>query len=224
MEPYIGSVFPWPMNWAPRGFFLCEGQILPISQYTPLFAIIGTYYGGNGTTTFALPDLRGSVVIGAGQGPGLSDYVIGETGGEPSISLIQSELPAHVHSLTGITAPVTTAAVGTIPNINSGITAGLPTSSASNSLTPGSNSVPGVAPIVSAMPEDNNIYGAPDNTATMPVSASITPNQPLNITQATNTVTGVLNPSGGSQAHNNMQPFSVVNYIIAYQGMFPSFG
>lgn len=223
MEPYIGSVFPWPMNWAPRGFMLCEGQILPISQYTTLFAIIGTYYGGNGTTTFALPDMRGAVAVGAGQGIGLSDYVIGETGGIDSMSLIITELPLHTHPLTGITAPVTNPAVCTVPDINSGITASLVTSTGTTATTPGGNNVPGVAASLSAMPEDNNIYGAPDSSASMPVTVNITPNQALNITPTSNSVTGVLSPAGSSTPHNNMQPFTVVNYIIAYQGIFPSF-
>lgn len=96
--PFIGEIRVFPYSFAPRGWVFCNGQILPILQNTALFSLIGTYYGGNGTTNFGLPDLRGRVPLHAGQGPGLSDYVIGEQTGEANHTLIASEVPAHNHS------------------------------------------------------------------------------------------------------------------------------
>ena len=87
-------------NFAPKGWAFCDGQVLPISQNTALFSLLGTTYGGNGTSTFALPNLQGSQAIGAGQGPGLSLRDLGETSGETTVTLTPSELPAHTHTLS----------------------------------------------------------------------------------------------------------------------------
>jgi microcystin-dependent protein len=96
---FVGEIRPFGFNFAPTGWALCAGQLLPISQNTALFSLIGTYYGGNGTSTFALPNLQGSIPLGQGQGPGLSNYVIGEQGGSPNVTLLSSELPGHTHTL-----------------------------------------------------------------------------------------------------------------------------
>lgn len=98
-EPFIGQIVMFGGNFAPRGWALCDGQLLPISQYSALFSILGTTYGGDGRTTFALPDLRGRVSIHAGDGPGLSDYSLGQKGGAETNTLTTSNLPAHSHSL-----------------------------------------------------------------------------------------------------------------------------
>ena len=86
-------------NFPPRGWAFCDGQILPISQNTALFSLLGTYYGGDGKSTFALPDLLGSVPMATGQGPGLSDHFLGEMGGSDTVTLIQSEMPFHTLTL-----------------------------------------------------------------------------------------------------------------------------
>ena len=96
-EPYIGSIVMFAGNFAPRGWAFCAGQILPISQNTALFSILGTTYGGNGQTTFALPDLRSRNPVGAGQGPGLSNIDLGEVSGTESVTLLTSNMPAHNH-------------------------------------------------------------------------------------------------------------------------------
>jgi microcystin-dependent protein len=95
--PLLGSIIMFAGNFAPRGWALCNGQILPISQNTALFSILGTTYGGNGTTTFALPDLRGRVPVQQGQGPGLSPYTIGQSGGVENVTLLSNNMPIHNH-------------------------------------------------------------------------------------------------------------------------------
>jgi microcystin-dependent protein len=96
-EPFLGQIYLVPYNFAPRGFAFCAGQILPIAQNTALFSLLGTTYGGNGQTTFALPDLRGRVPVGTGQGPGLSNIDLGQVGGSETATLTQNQLPAHNH-------------------------------------------------------------------------------------------------------------------------------
>jgi microcystin-dependent protein len=96
-EPYIGEIFIVGFNFNPRGFSLCNGQIISIAQNTALFSILGTTYGGNGTSTFALPDLRGRVANSMGQGPGLSSYVLGEISGSENVTLTAAQMPVHNH-------------------------------------------------------------------------------------------------------------------------------
>jgi microcystin-dependent protein len=101
--PFIGQIAIVGFNFPPSGWALCNGQLLPISRYATLFSLIGTHYGGNGTSTFALPNLQGRVPIHQGKGPGLPDRVIGETGGREYFALTAAHLPAHTHALTGST-------------------------------------------------------------------------------------------------------------------------
>jgi microcystin-dependent protein len=98
MDAFIGSIMMFAGNFAPRGWALCEGQLLSISQNTALFSLLGTTYGGNGQTTFALPDLRGRVPVQAGQGPGLSNVDLGESAGVETVTLTQQTMPAHTHT------------------------------------------------------------------------------------------------------------------------------
>jgi microcystin-dependent protein len=98
VEPFLGEIMLFAGNFAPVGYLFCEGQLLPISQNTALFSILGTQYGGNGQTTFALPDLRGRVPIHAGQGPGLPLYDQGQIGGQATHTLTLAELPQHTHA------------------------------------------------------------------------------------------------------------------------------
>lgn len=100
-DPFVAEIRIFGFNFAPTGWAQCNGQILPISQNTALFSLLGTYYGGNGQTTFALPNLQNSAHIGVGQGAGLSLYDVGQVGGEPYVTLIQSEMPAHNHNPSG---------------------------------------------------------------------------------------------------------------------------
>jgi len=100
MDPYLGEIRNFAFNFAPIGWLQCQGQTLNINQYAALFSIIGTYYGGNGTTNFQLPNLQGIVPIGTGQGPGLSPFVQGQAGGETQHTLVTNEMPLHTHVLT----------------------------------------------------------------------------------------------------------------------------
>lgn len=100
-EELIGVIKMFAGNFNPRGYMLCQGQLLSIAQNTALFSILGTTYGGNGTSTFGLPDLRGRVPVGAGQGPGLQSVVLGEMAGQQTVTLLQTNMPAHTHPLTG---------------------------------------------------------------------------------------------------------------------------
>ncbi len=110
MEPFIGQIQPYGFNFAPKGWATCDGQILPIAQNTALFSLLGTTYGGNGQTTFALPDLRGRTMLHQGQGPGLTPRTMGESSGTETNTLITSNLPAHNHT---VQAPVNNASPNT---------------------------------------------------------------------------------------------------------------
>jgi microcystin-dependent protein len=174
MEGYLAEIRLFAGNFAPRGWAFCNGQILSIAQNTALFALIGTTYGGNGQTTFALPDLRGRTAVGPGQGPGLPAVNLGEMSGETTHTLIITEMPAHNHSAQ---------AAG---NSNSG-----------DSSSPNGNTW-------ATSTTRDNVY----------INAA--PNGPM----AANTVT--IGIAGGSQPHNNMQPYLGMNYIICIEGIFPS--
>lgn len=100
-SPFVAEIRIFGFNFAPTGWAFCDGQLLPISQNTALFSLLGTYYGGDGKSTFALPNMQGNAPIQTGQGPGLSERFLGEQAGEQFVTLLQSEMPAHNHSANG---------------------------------------------------------------------------------------------------------------------------
>ncbi len=100
-DPFVAEIRIFPFNFAPTGWAFCNGQLLPISQNTALFSLLGTTYGGDGKSTFALPNLQGASAMHPGQGPGLSLHDLGETGGSDTVTLLQSEIPSHRHTLRG---------------------------------------------------------------------------------------------------------------------------
>ncbi|QAY67085.1 phage tail protein [Paenibacillus protaetiae] len=121
MEPFLGEIRMFAGNYPPRGWALCNGQLLAISQNTALFSILGTTYGGDGRSNFALPNLQGSIPVHPGQGPGLSTRWLGETGGSPSESLLNSEIPQHAHTLNyGDSAVPQSAPNGALPSATRG--------------------------------------------------------------------------------------------------------
>jgi len=105
MEPMIGQIMLFAGGFAPRGWAKCEGQLLPVSQNSSLFAVIGANYGGDGISTFALPDLRGRAAVSAGQGPGLGQYNLGERVGQEQVALTEAQMPAHRHALNARLSP-----------------------------------------------------------------------------------------------------------------------
>jgi microcystin-dependent protein len=111
-DPFVAEIRIFAGNFAPRGWAVCNGQLMPISQNTALFSLLGTTYGGDGRTTFALPNLQGSAPLQEGQGAGLSQYFLGQSGGEPSVTLINTELPAHTHGVQATSNP------GSVPDPN----------------------------------------------------------------------------------------------------------
>jgi len=104
MDPFVAEIRIFPFNFAPKGWAFCDGQILPLSQNTALFSLLGTTYGGDGKSNFALPNMQGNASMHPGQGPGLSLHDLGETGGEEFVTLLESEIPSHNHTLRAIAA------------------------------------------------------------------------------------------------------------------------
>ena len=105
MDPFVAEIRIFPFNFAPKGWAFCDGQLLPLSQNTALFSLLGTTYGGDGKSNFALPDLQGNAPMHPGQGPGLSLHDLGETGGSDTVTLLESEIPSHSHGLMASTQP-----------------------------------------------------------------------------------------------------------------------
>ena len=168
-QPFLGEIRMFGFNFAPRGWAMCNGQLLAIAQNTALFALLGTTYGGNGQTTFALPNLQSRVPIHFGQGPGLSNYSLGQTAGQETVTLLTTQMPQHTHFVACHTDDAAT---------------GVP-----------SNAFPSASA--------QNIY-----------SPTATPNQFMG--------QSMLTPAGNGQPHNNIQPYLVLNFCIAMQGIFPS--
>src|SRR2546421_9600570 len=104
-SPFVAEIRMFAGNFAPTGWALCDGQLMPISQNTALFSLLGTYYGGDGKSTFGLPDLQGSAALQQGQGPGLSLYDLGETGGAQNVTLLTTEMPSHGHAMSAQNGP-----------------------------------------------------------------------------------------------------------------------
>lgn len=172
-DPFVAEIRIFGFNFAPRGWAFCDGQLLPISQNTALFSLLGTTYGGDGKSTFALPDLQGSAAMQPGQGQGLSLRDLGETGGSQFVTLLESEIPLHTHTMTAW---------------------------ASDPATLFGPNAAGTA----ILSRSNN--GAVYNQT---------------VAGATMMAPQALPPAGGSLPHNNMQPYLVLNFCIAMQGVYP---
>lgn len=193
-EPMLGEVRLFAGNFAPRGWALCQGQLLPINSNSALFSILGTTYGGDGRTTFGLPDLRGRVAVGVGNGPGLQRTDrIGVRGGVDSQILNQTHLPQHNH--------IATTTITNSPSVIS-------TDNAVNT-TPVTGDVPAVANFGPGLSTTTvKSFGPATNTIASPATTS--------------SATTQIGFTGNNQAFENRPPFLVINYIIALQGTFPS--
>lgn len=210
-EPLIASVDLWPLDWAPRGWVICSGQMLAVNQYTALYALLGTRYGGNGQTTFGVPDMRGRVPVGVGQGvyQGASNYVLAQIGGLEQITLIAAQAPlaAHTHT-TAVTDPVfaATATSSDKPGAHDGAR-GVVTSN-----TPVNN-----FPVALAAGVNNYATTSNANMGASSISVTVTLSK-------TSPGSVVVNPNGAAaaQAHENRMPFIALNYILATEGIYPS--
>lgn len=192
MEPFIAEIIMFGGNFAPRGWAFCNGQLLAISQNQALFSLLGTTYGGDGRTTFGLPDLRGRAPIHAGTGPGLPAYRLGERGGNPSATL-----PAHTHTATATVSeePVYTAQL--------------------KAYSEGGNLAdPAGARLANTGAFDKEYYKS-GTSVDMESDAIV-------LAKTGSTKITVENSNAGTLGASNMQPFLAINYIIALQGTFPS--
>lgn len=176
MNPFIAQIMLFAGNFAPRGWAFCHGQLLSISSNEALFSIIGTIYGGDGRTTFGLPDLRGRAAMHAGNGPGLTTRRLGQRSGTETNTLNALQLPSHNHNVSGA------------------IQLGAPSSQASGNGQ--------FLPVTTGA----NFYSDTKGNASLNAGA-------LNIN---------IGNTGGNQAVNNMQPYQVLNFIIALEGVYPS--
>jgi microcystin-dependent protein len=197
-EPYLGQIQPFAFYFNPRGWALCNGQQLNVNQNAALFALLSTTYGGNGSTTFNLPDLQGRVAIGQGQGPGLQNYVMGQKSGVAGATMTVAQMPMHTHTFTGSTGGVSMKA----------------------SSQNGSQGVPGAG-----TPAATTVGAAVDDGGSLSVFlyTDAAPDITLNTgSSGGGGGTGTIGNTGGSQPISLMQPVLAINYCIATVGIFPT--
>ncbi len=213
MEPFVGQLMLVGFNFAPRGYAAAAGQIMSIAQNSALFSLLGTTYGGNGQTTFALPNLNGRLAIGQGQGPGTSNYSLGEVGGVETTTLNSQQLPQHTHVATTTVTPTSTLSATTAINALAGPAVTRAPGPAGNMMSTGSVTVAGNALTVQmyATPGAGNPVTLAPAAATTALAGDITA-----------TAQTTVLPTGGSLPIGILQPFLALNYIIAVQGIFPS--
>jgi microcystin-dependent protein len=195
MEPFLGMIQAFGYNFSPRGWAFCNGQILQISQYSALFSLLGTTFGGNGQTTFGLPDLRGRVIVGAGSGPGLTPVAYGEMGGVESVTLLTSNMPMHNHQIVNGNGQAGTVAVSTTVQTVNNSNSTSETDNGSNVLgTSGS-----MLTIYRESPSGSDFLGG-----------------------VTSSITGTTSAVGSNTPVNIRNPYLGVYYSIALEGIFPS--
>ena len=209
----IGTIMLFAGNFVPRSWAYCDGQLLTISQHNALLSLLGTTYGGDGRSTFALPDLRGRVPLGPRTGPGLSTYLLGERGGQETHVVTVNELASHFHQAI---ATATRTPGGTTVPINA--TATMHASNSGTTNNP-AGKFPGKPADISLTEVD--LYGSVADV-TMNAGA-VTIDGTVGATSIPAPIVSVtLQDTGGTQAHNNIQPFEAINYIIALEGIYPS--
>lgn len=202
MEAFIGTILPWAGNWEPQGWAFCDGRQLTVNQYQALFAVLGNTYGGDGKTTFNLPDLRGRVPLGVGQlQPTGGRYVNGQKGGAENVN-VTNQLPSHTHTFSAQAA----VNVGTPYNAGGTLT-----------NTPSPTTCLGTAAMSTGGTAKPNIYSTSAPNATMATLATTA------TLSGTTGATGA-GTAGSTQAIDNRQPFLSVNYIICLIGIWPDRG
>lgn len=192
MDEFLGTIKIFGFNFAPRGWMTCQGQTLAISSNSALFALLGTTYGGNGQTTFGLPNLQGRAPIGIGTGPGLPAYQIGQVGGVNAVTLLQTQLPQHTHAATAASTSTSTSTM-------------YAESAAPSGQNPNGKMLATGQFYTDPVAANNRAMG-PDSVATT----------------TTTTTTVTVQPAGGSQPVDITNPYMAVNYCICTEGVFPS--
>lgn len=197
MDGTVGELRFFAASFAPRSWALCLGQIVAVQSNTALYSILGTTYGGNGTSTFALPNMAGRTPVGTGASPGTSTYVLGQQAGTPNVTLLIPNLPMHNHTATATySGGSATVRINVVDN--------------SNSLDAAGNYIGA---------EQNNSYFTNGNVPLVPMATGA-----LSVSLPTapqiNTVT--LGVTGGTTAHNNMQPYLALTCLICQSGTFPA--
>ncbi len=193
MDQTIGEIRMFAGNFAPSGWMLCQGQLLPINGNEALYTIIGTTYGGDGISTFALPNLASRVPVGMGQGLGLSNIILGEQVGAESVTLNTNQLPTHTHMVDKNSKQATNEIAANMLS-----TAHEPTKGKSLGI---------------ATNKGISTLGYNQEVPNMTLHKSTLKNEDL---------TKTTSPVGGGQSHNNMQPYLGINFIIAIEGIYPS--
>jgi microcystin-dependent protein len=191
-DPFLGQITLFAFNYAPNGWAQCLGQLLPISQNTALFSILGTNYGGDGKSTFALPNLQGSAAIASGQGPALSWYPVGDAGGSSTVTLVASEMAQHSHAF--IASSDQASAQGPAGNL------------LAQAVRPAGAPVPASAGELEA-PAPQQVQANFYSQTIANAHSALAPN--------------AIGPAGGGQPHNNMQPYLALNFCIAMMGIYP---
>lgn len=209
MEPFVGEINYVAFNFAPEGWFQCDGQTLPINQYTALFSLLGTTYGGDGVTNFKLPDMRGKVPVHQGQHPGGSMFPMGQTSGVENVTLTINNMPAHNHPATATST--STSAVAPGATVTSALKA---VNSDADQKNASGNSLANAKGL-------NSAYSATAPNVSMNAASIETTLNGLNIVTTTSTNVSI-GSAGNSQPFSIMQPYTVVNCIIAWQGVYPS--
>ncbi len=172
-DPFTGEIQMYGFNFAPVNWAMCQGQLMPIQQNTALFSLLGTTFGGNGTSNYGLPNFKGNAACGQGTGIGLTTRVMGETFGSNTVTLLSNEMPTHTHGARVYNQPDTSKRTG-VPVANDAM----------------------------ILPESTNLF------TTSGTTNSVFPPETIGMT-------------GGSQAHNNQQPYLTLNFCICLQGVFP---
>jgi len=156
-NPFVAEIRIFPFNFAPQGWAFCNGQIMPISQNTALFSLLGTTYGGDGKSNFALPNLQGNAPMHWGQGPGLSMHDLGETGGSDTVTLLQSEMPSHTHAINCVDGARVGGQSGSPTNATLVKTGGTPTNAYTSGATQNQTMPSNMVAVVGGSQPHNNL-------------------------------------------------------------------